>query len=176
MYESTKTAFELRTLVYAQDAGEEVSCKDAEDLADKMILAVNSITFDAKHFAKAVVEGMPIKQCEICIQMFLTLMQKMSERSYDLRNKAAHDLSCTITENFPLATASDSESPACAYAELVCINHRTLQQSLVRLWVELIYEINSQMKKMGYDSDHAATIEKTNEILKYAEKYSLPFI
>lgn len=176
MYESTKTAFELRTLVYAQNAGENISRQDAEDLADKMLLAVNSFTFDAKRFAKAVVEGMPVEQCEICIQMFLSLMQKMSERSYDARNEAAHTLACDITKNMALAADSDSESPAYVYAELVCINHRTLQQSLVRLWVELIYEINSQMKKMNYTPDRAATVEKTNEILKYAEKHALPFI
>lgn len=176
MYESTKTAFELRTLVYAQNAGETVSRQDAEDLADKMLLAVNSFTFDTKRFAKAVVEGMPVEQCEICIQMFLTLMQKMSERSYDARNEAAHDLACTITKNIPLETASDSESTACVYAELVCISHRTLQQSLVRLWMELIYEINSQMKKMSYTSCRAVTVKKTDEILKCAEKHALPFI
>ena len=165
MNESTKIAFELKALIYAQSVEEDISRQETEDLANKMLLMVDSFTFDEKRFTKAVVEGMPVEQCDICIQMFLTLLQKMSERDYDARNEAAHTLACSITQNMMPEAISDDELPACVYAEFICISHRTLQQSLVRLWVELIYEINTQMKKMSYTADRAAIVEKTDKIL-----------
>ncbi len=173
MYESTKTAFELKALAYAQSENEDISRLEAENLAGKMLLVVNVLGFDEEKFAKTAIEGMPAEQCEVCIQMFLVLMQKMSERHFDFRNEAAHALACDIAKNMAVADISE-ESLASIYAEMICVSHRTLQQSIVRLWVEMIKKINLQLKSYVFRS--AAYVKQTDEILEYAEKHALPYI
>lgn len=58
------------------------------------------------------------------------------------------------------------------FAETICQGHRTLQQSVMRLFIETIRAFSESR----YDDRNEATVALSKEIMKIAEHYPLPFI
>lgn len=58
------------------------------------------------------------------------------------------------------------------FAETICHAHRTLQQSVMSLFVTLIRYFSEN----GYDERNEATVELSKELVKITDKHSLPFI
>ncbi len=59
-----------------------------------------------------------------------------------------------------------------AFAETICRGHRTLQQSVMRLFMETI----RQLSEVPYDERNEATVALAKEITFIAKHYPLPFI
>ena len=59
-----------------------------------------------------------------------------------------------------------------AFAKTVAGGHKTLQQSVMRLFIATVRE----MAKVTPDDRNAQTVELAKEILKIADGYSLPLI
>lgn len=58
------------------------------------------------------------------------------------------------------------------FAETICAGHKTLQQSVMRLFIATIRE----MAKVRPDARNEATVELAKKIAELSEDYSLPFI
>lgn len=59
-----------------------------------------------------------------------------------------------------------------AFAETVAKGHKTLQQSVMRLFIATI----RKMADVTSDDRNAETVELTKKIVEIADDYSLPFI
>lgn len=59
-----------------------------------------------------------------------------------------------------------------AFAETICRGHRTLQQSVMRLFIHTI----RQLAKTPFDDRNEATVALAKEIAAIADKHPLPFI
>ena len=58
------------------------------------------------------------------------------------------------------------------FAKTICKGHRTLQQSVMRLFIEMIRE----MSKNSYDDRNEASVELAKRIMEIADGFPLPFI
>ena len=58
------------------------------------------------------------------------------------------------------------------FAKIICNEHRTLQQSVMRLFIAVVRE----MSKVGTDERNEASVELAKKIMDIADAYPLPFI
>lgn len=58
------------------------------------------------------------------------------------------------------------------FAKTIAMNHRTLQQSVMRLFITTIRALSES----GYDARNEATVELAKQIVKLVDKTNLPLI
>lgn len=87
--------------------------------------------------------------------------------SDNMKKAKAEQLANDILD-FVNAYGFDSDS----FAESICRGHKTLQQSVMRLFIATI----QQMAEVAPDDRNAATVELAKKITEIAKDYPLPLI
>lgn len=97
----------------------------------------------------------------------ITASEEEAKRPVDMRESRARIAASRLLD-FVNVYGCDNET----FAKTIANGHKTLQQSVMRLFIVTIRE----MAKVKPDDRNAETVELAKEICEIADKYSLPLI
>lgn len=140
--------------------------EDGASVANIFLNTVNNFALDYKDAASKIARQ-SLLYADIATSMFCAVMHELILRNYDARNEAAWKLAKKLNEEKLIG--GNFSAYATGFAETVCSSHRTLQQSVVRLLLEVL---------RVYDFQTATQEELKNieEILCTADDFSMPLI
>ncbi len=140
--------------------------EDGVFVANILLNTVNNFSLDYKDTANKIARQ-SFLYADLATSMFCAVMHELTQRSYDARNEAAWKLAKKLNEENLIG--GDFSAYVTGFAETVCSDHRTLQQSVVRLLLEIlrVYDLQTATQ------EELKTIE---EILCTADDFSMPLI
>ena len=140
--------------------------EDGASVANILLNTVNNFSLNYKDTADKIARQ-SFLYADLATSMFCAVMHELTRRSYDARNEAAWKLAKKLNEENLIG--DDFSAYVTGFAETICSNHRTLQQSVVRLLLEILRIYDSQMATQE-------ELKNIEEILCTADDFSMPLI
>ena len=147
-------------IFYNPKTAEDVMAREYYELSDEK---KNDESFDKENYSENIThDAAEIKDCDDSFSWQIQCLPVQGGLNLSAKELAEEVVDCVNAFRF-----DDVE-----FAKTIAMNHRTLQQSVMRLFITTIRALSES----GCDARNEATVELAKQIVKLADKTNLPLI